>query len=76
MSTVLSGAPRGSGLFLFYSAFNLNVSTWPGYSKYPVIQSGTNLGAAGEMLVAVLSTPSSLEIKMTQDNLGGSDPIS
>ena len=52
------------------------MSTWPGYRKYPVIQSGTNPGAAGEMLVAVLSTPSSLEIKMTQDNLGGSDPIS
>ena len=52
------------------------MSTWPGYQKYPGIQSGTNLDAAGEMLVAVLSTPSSLEIKMTQDNLGGSDPIS
>ena len=72
---------------LFYSSFILpltfdlcddpfHVSTWPGYRKYPVIQSGTNPGAAGEMLVAVLSTPSSLEIKMTQDNLGGSDPIS
>ena len=55
---------------------HFHVSTWPGYRKYPVIQSSSNLRAAGEMRVALLSTPSSLEIEMTQDNLGGSDPVS
>lgn len=53
-----------------------HVSTWPGYRKYPVIQSSTNLGAAGEMRVALLSTPCSLETETTQDHLGGSDPVS